>query len=66
MRRPDIRFVKVRRTCGGGIPVLRRKFWWRYPGYRIQWNVILRLRRTDGAIIWDWPGIALAWKGDWD
>ena len=57
--------LKIRRMCGGGHPVLRRKFWWRYPGYQIPWGIILRPRRIEGAIIWDWPGIAVAWRGDW-
>ena len=52
--------VRLARMCGGGIPVLRRRFWWRYPGYRINPADLLP-RRAPNALIWDWPGLGLFW-----
>lgn len=49
---------RVVRMCGGGIPVLRRRWWWRYPGYRIDWSVF-RPRRVPRGVVFDWLGIGI-------
>lgn len=41
--------MKVRQMCGGGT--------WR--------RADLKPRRIEGAVIFDAPGIAIAWAGDW-
>lgn len=57
---PRRRRIKIARMCGGGIPVLRRRFWWNGTAYptRLEWEAI-RPRRVPSGLVWDWPGIGV-------
>jgi hypothetical protein len=53
--------IRVTRMCGGGVPVLRRRYWWRYRGYRVDRSVF-RPRRVPGhGVVLDWLGVGVFW-----
>lgn len=56
-----VQYLAVRRMCGGGY-----RWGTRTDGtYGRRWTVLER-RRVDGAVIFDWLGVAVAWRGDWN
>lgn len=52
-----VQFVKVRSMCGGGL--------WKRGYSHLSWRRRSTVRRVPGAVIFDGPGIAIAWRGDW-
>lgn len=59
-----MKFLKIRRMCGGGMWAHSIALAWDCRDWR-ELNFALEPRRIDGAIILDGPGVAVAWRGDW-